>query len=140
MNFSDIVGEIFSKIEKATDNSEILFYSIDGGIYKMYHSQDCCESVVIDDICGDLNDLLNSPILKAEESTSDTNPVGVTKDYQDSFTWTFYHIETAKAHVTIRFYGSSNGYYSESVSFVKTQEGDPNFLKKEPFLNLGKNV
>lgn len=32
---------------------------------------------------------------------------------------TFYRIATAKGQVVIRFYGSSNGYYSESVSFAQ---------------------
>ena len=71
----------------------------------------------MEDVCGNLDDLIGSPILRATEDTSDKNPEGVKPEYQDSFTWTFYNIATAKRHVPIRWYGESNGYYSESVDF-----------------------
>jgi hypothetical protein len=72
------------------------------------------------DIAGNLNDLIGSPLLMAEEVSSerDVNPKGVTvPDFQDSFTWTFYKLATVKGYVTISWYGESNGYYNESVSF-----------------------
>ena len=87
----------------------------------MFHDQDCCESVTLEDVCGDLQDLIGSPILEAEEVVSaNVNPEGVkVPEYQESFTWTFYKIATAKGRVTLRWYGDSNGYYSESVYFAK---------------------
>ena len=88
----------------------------------MAHCQDCCESVQIEDICGDLQDLMGSPIISAEESCSNKNPEDIKlPDYQYSFTWTFYRIATAKGLVVIRWYGESNGYYSEEVQFEKVQ-------------------
>jgi hypothetical protein len=72
------------------------------------------------DIAGDLNDLIGTPLLMAEEITNeyDVNPEGVTiPGYQDSFTWTFYKLATIKGSVTLSWYGESNGYYNESVSF-----------------------
>jgi hypothetical protein len=89
----------------------------------MYHSQDCCEFVSIDDIVGDLDDLLYSPITIAEVRTSrEVQPWEDPDGYRDSFTWTFYVLATVKGYVTIRWYGSSNGYYSESVNFEKLTE------------------
>jgi hypothetical protein len=73
--------------------------------------------VTVEDIVGDLGDLIGEPILIAEEVTSNENPEGVTKEYQDSFTWTFYKFATRKGYVDIRWYGESNGCYSEGVDF-----------------------
>lgn len=72
------------------------------------------------DIAGDLNDLIGTPLLLAEEITNEqnVNPEGVKiPEYQESFTWTFYKLATIKGSVTLSWYGSSNGYYNESVSF-----------------------
>ncbi len=118
--FSDLLGKIISSIDRSAD--QIDFILGDGSRYSMFHSQDCCESVKVDDIAGDLHDLIGSPITKAEEATSRENPPGVTKGYQDSFTWTFYHLATVNGYVTIRWYGESNGYYSEKVDFVRLKE------------------
>lgn len=103
-------------------NDVLIFTTDTGRKFRFFHDQDCCESVSIEDICGDLNDLIGSPIVKAEEATSAENPQGVkASDYQDSFTWTFYHFSTAKGTVTVRWYGESNGYYSESVDFEEVK-------------------
>lgn len=119
-DIKELVGLTFESVVNF-NNEEIIFKTIDGKTFKMFHNQNCCESVSIEDICGDLNDLVGVPILKAEESTnSESHPEDKKIEYHpDSFTWTFYHISTIKGSVTIRWYGISNGYYSERVSFEK---------------------
>lgn len=115
-NFEVLKGEVITKI-KIRSNERMDFYTESGNLFEMYYEPDCCASCNIEEIHGDLNDILNTPILLAEEVSSNKNPPGVTKEYQDSFTWTFYKLATIKGSVTIRWYGESNGYYSESVTF-----------------------
>jgi hypothetical protein len=117
MNINYLIEKTLTEIKVSESKDEILFTDSSGNIYKMYHRQDCCEGVYIDDISWDIQDLIGEPILLAEETTSNTNPEGITKEYQDSFTWTFYKLATIKGYVNIRWYGESNGYYSESVDF-----------------------
>ena len=114
-----MVGKVFHEIVVGEDS---LVFKCKEGTFTFEHYQDCCESVTIEDVVGDFNDLLNEPMLLAEEVTSHENPEGVTKPYQDSFTWTFYKFATRKGYVDVRWYGESNGYYSESVSLYFAED------------------
>lgn len=119
--FSELVGKTL--IQVVVGEEEISFTTNEAKVYKLYHSQDCCETVEVESVVGDLADLIGTPILRAEESTSSENPVDAKPEvieYQDSFTWTFYKLATAKGYVDIRWHGNSNGYYSESVDFELT--------------------
>ena len=96
MNFSILKGLTITSIDGLEDDSaEVIFTTSEGRRFEMSHSQDCCERVSIEDVCGDVNDLLNSPILLAEKETSDEDPVDVNKEYHDDlYCWTFYKLST----------------------------------------------
>jgi hypothetical protein len=113
-----LLGKIIKKIDINID--EIYFHISETEIYKMHHEQDCCESVIIEDICGEISWLLDSPILRAEER-SNSGDATKTEDFPESFTWTFYELGSLNGSVTIRWYGTSNGYYSESVNFERVE-------------------
>ena len=122
MEFKDLVGKTLKsiRIDKGDDDDIIVFTDTEGKKYQLNHYQDCCECVTIEDICGDIGDIIGNPIMVAEEvqHEQNVNPEGAeADDSDDSFTWTFYKLDTCKGGVTIRWLGESNGYYSESVSF-----------------------
>ena len=121
MNVTELVGKTLVKVEQVGDE-QIVFTAVGGQQYRLYHSQDGCESVTIESVAGDLTDLVGAPILMAEEVTSDVNPEGVAMAIRDSFTWTFYKFATRKGYVDIRWFGESNGYYSEAVDFEEIEE------------------
>lgn len=113
-----LVGKTIRTIADNVD--EINIVTTDGEAYRMCHHQDCCESVSVEDICGDLEDLVGSPIVRAEERTSEDNPDGGENPrWDDAQLWTFYELATNKGSVTIRWFGTSNGYYSVSVRFER---------------------
>ena len=116
VDFEILKGKVLIDIEINEEEDEITFTDSEGVKYLMYHEQDCCEDVNIEDICGDINNLLNTPIVLAEEVTN-TGEVEDSSGY--SYTWTFYKLATVKGYVTIRWYGVSNGYYSETVDLVR---------------------
>jgi hypothetical protein len=109
-----LLGKTLSKIDINKDKDIILFHTVDGKIYKMYHDQDCCEYVYVEDIIGDLNNLIGEQLVMAEVATNSGDI-----DDDETYTWTFYKFATIKGYVTIRWYGTSNGYYSEEVSFER---------------------
>lgn len=116
VNFSELLGKVIIE----TDGES--FKCSDGSSYGLIHFQSCCEYVRLEDVDGDLADLIDSPILRAEEVSNDDDFENSYKfEYEPgSYTWTFYKLATIKGYVTLRFLGTSNGYYSESMSFVKT--------------------
>lgn len=114
VDFSELKGKVFSDIKGLSEGSEIVgFYIGDKLAFVLAHLQECCESVSIEDVCGEVKDLIGSEILIAEETSN--NDEGRLSEYDESYTWTFYKLATIKGYVTIRWYGTSNGYYSESV-------------------------
>jgi len=117
MSIELLLGKTLVSVIGGKGDDEIIFTTDSGEKYLMYHQQDCCESVWVEDVEGDLQGLVGNPILVAEEVVSYE---GEQLDkWDDSYTWTFYKLATIKGHVDIRWYGTSNGYYSESVDFVK---------------------
>jgi hypothetical protein len=133
-SISTLLGLTLASVD--VEDDVIRFRTTCGRRFLMNHHQDCCEIVYIESVTGDVADLIGSPILRAEESVSDEltldmlSPNQIVEEVdkritgdtspradEGSKTWTFYKLATRKGYVDIRWYGTSNGYYSESVTF-----------------------
>lgn len=118
---SDLLGRVFTEVKQIGDE---LHMECAEGIFKFLHEQDCCESVCIESIVGDLNDLVGEPITLAETGCGET-PANFQFEYEpESYTWTFYKFATRKGYVDVRWLGESNGYYSEEVELIFVKATD----------------
>lgn len=118
-DFTDLVGKTISEVihlEDSDDGEKLIFKTACGKEYQQYHLQDCCEQVWVESIDGDLEDIIGINILTAEEVLGES-----AVDNYGSTTWTFYKIDSLRGGVTIRWCGSSNGYYSEGVYFTRVK-------------------
>jgi hypothetical protein len=127
-DFADLLGKTLTSITISEDKDRIDLKCGDEW-FVLHHIQDCCEFVSIEDICGDLDDLIGHPLLLAEEASSRDNADDKTTyaygwagamgvPVSESSEWTFYKLATIKGCVTIRWYGDSE-YYSTDVTFER---------------------
>ncbi len=124
--FEDLKGRTLVAVEGLSPQSTAVRFLTDGGwVCKLYHRQDCCEEVRLEDFEGEPQDLLGAPIGLAEEVRHNQR---ADKDYGTA-TWTFYKLSTPKGHLTLRWLGKSNGYYSEAVDIA--WEGVPDGTSSE---------
>lgn len=110
-------GEIITRIEGAQAGSaQVFIYTKSGRKFEMYHSQDCCECVQIRAVYGDVRSVIESELEIVSETIVDKYPT-----IGESSTLTVYHLSSAyySDGLTIEWFGTSNGYYSESVSFIE---------------------
>ena len=108
-----LVGKKITQINDGSDS--YTFHTDDGKKYLMSHRQDCCESVSVVDIIGDLQDLVGK-VVKYADSDCETPP-GEDVSHYDSFTFTNFHLKADNIYVKITWLGTSNGYYGEGVDF-----------------------
>ena len=93
--FSELLGRTLYRAQ--ADDDTLTLYLSDTNYVQFQHHQDCCESVYIEDICGDLNDLVGAPLIEAEEvSNYEAEPL---YEHEESYTWTFYKFATRKGLV-----------------------------------------
>lgn len=115
VDISELNGQTIKAIRLNGDEDELEIETTDN-LYLMFHRQDCCESVTLEDY--DIEDLHSLEGQKVISASKESNS-GDASDGYSTETWTFYKILCERDSVTMRWYGTSNGYYSEDVDFMK---------------------
>lgn len=88
-------------VEYVKNDRGILFKTSNNEYYLLEHIQDCCEDVFIESIEGNLDDLLNTPILLSKEVVSkDSTIIPPVYGGELSYTWTFYKLATIKGYIS----------------------------------------
>lgn len=114
ITYDKLIGEVFTDVSGKRQDEEFILTN-DNFYVAIYVPDDCCNQGWLEDVDGDIKDLLESPITMFEEVGSRERDIGYDSEnhYQDSCTWTYYKIGSEKGSVTLRFVGTSNGYYCE---------------------------
>jgi hypothetical protein len=115
---TSFTGVILNNEEYISDNNVITLTCKSGDKFMIYEEIGSMYNshvhATIEEFTGDLNDILNTPIIIAECRSGETGTFGIGCIYY------FYHIATIKGHVDIRFKCENNEYYGGYVYFVKT--------------------
>ena len=110
VEFETMKGETIVRVTGLVAGSELVELHCESGrTYSLFHNQDCCENVAVEDVVGNIDDLIGVPLLMAD--ATETHP----EDDDESSTCTFYKLATVKGYMDIRWLGTSNGWYSETV-------------------------
>ncbi len=107
----DLVNETLTHIDVAKD--EVLLTTKSGRQIRLYHSQDCGESVLLEDIEGNIFSLIGATLRQCETQIEKNQPPE--PKWQSSWTRTKFIFSTDSDTVILKWIGESNGYYSESV-------------------------
>ncbi|HBY20802.1 MAG TPA: hypothetical protein DEG71_07310 [Clostridiales bacterium] len=109
--FESLLGATLLDFEELDDRVSFL---TDKGRYTLINFESWCGNdcdVSLEDIDGNIYRLFGQKIIFAEEI--------IHSGTDESTCYSFYKLSTNNDSVTLRFYGRSNGYYSENMQLYK---------------------
>jgi hypothetical protein len=127
-NYKSIIGKTITKTEyKHEEGSGLIecfiIYTDTFEKFMWYNSEcslnDC--SIILTRVKGNLDNLLNSPLIKAEEYIEVEELKDKSGDIYEQITWSIVTLATEKGEVVFSWAGRSNGYYCEEISFEKQE-------------------
>lgn len=110
--FSSLAGKTITSIE-GLNSDHVTIKTECGKTYGMRHFQDCCESVSLKEVLGNVDSIIGKEVRYANEDTSDCS------GEWSSGTRTTFTIHTNGGSLILIWEGYSNGYYGEGVSFYE---------------------
>lgn len=102
-SISSLIGKTFTSVHHEDDS---VIFENDIIFIRLAHIRQCCETVWLEDVNGDLSDLENAPILRAEEK------YGKSEDQS----WYFYTLATKNGYVDLRFCAEYPTMYSTDAT------------------------
>jgi len=130
---TEIIGKKILGVQGEKGDEELFIYFLDTesrtlriDVYeeyeeyiRVYHQQDCCDTVEITQIDGQL-----TPGSEIKDAYVVSSEINIPDQYSEGM-WTFLHIRTDKDDFCVRFTGD-NGYYSDGITIdyckVKKEE------------------
>lgn len=108
-NFAEFKNKVIKNISGLEKGSqEVYFECEDGTKYFLYHYQVCSEKVYIEEIAGNINDIIGCKINIADVVTSGNSNI---------FLQTFFTLSSDKGSLIFRWIGESVGSVLVDVSF-----------------------
>ena len=119
-----IIGKTIKAVEGLKNYSDKVVITLDDdSTLSLFHYQDCCEDVSLEDWGGaEASDLIGGQVVLFEKCTQDGDP-----NHYGVQQYTFYKLNTTKGDITMRWCGESNGYYSVEVS-TELEDKDGNSI------------
>lgn len=116
MDTSILIDMTIANAEQRGD--AIIIETSEGRTFHFDHQQDCCESVYIENVIGDLSSLSGAVVQHVRMDYVDL------PDTYGVSTRTTLVLATDKGTVVGIWHGSSNGYYGTGVSFWEPSNDD----------------
>jgi hypothetical protein len=98
------------------DDEQLIIEVEDGRRFSFCHEQDCCESVSVYSVDGNLKELQGKKLVRIDCDNVDPDDY-VLGEHVDSYTFTNVRFITDEQTSLVRWFGESNGYYGEGISF-----------------------
>ena len=114
-SLDDLFGRKVKSVTGCHKGSEYMEICFTDGLKAIFEPANYMANVEIEDVNGDPQGMVGN-LITLVEVISDLDSA--------NNTWTYYRFATLDGYIDIRWFGSSNGYYSEKVNWYIKDEND----------------